>query len=63
MYLNEIRLGRAARLLLETDLRVSDVASESGFTNLSNFNRRFFAWKQMTPVVFRGKVAGAQREE
>jgi len=39
------------------------VASESGFTNLSNFNRRFFAWKQMTPVVFRGKVAGAQREE
>jgi len=63
MYLNEIRLGRAARLLLDTDLRVSDVASESGFTNLSNFNRRFFAWKQMTPVVFRGKVAGAQREE
>ena len=63
MYLNEIRLGRAARLLLDTDLRVSDVASESGFTNLSNFNRRFFAWKQMTPIVFRGKVAGAQREE
>ncbi len=60
-YLNEIRLGRAARLLLETDLRVSDVASECGFTNLSNFNRRFFSWKHMTPVVFRRKVAGAQR--
>jgi AraC-like DNA-binding protein len=57
MYLNEIRLGRAARLLLETDLRVSDIASECGFANLSNFNRRFFAWKQMTPSVFRGKVA------
>jgi len=62
MYLNEIRLGRAARLLLETDLRVSDVASECGFTNLSNFNRRFFAWKQMTPVVFRRKVVDSQRE-
>ena len=62
MYLNEIRLGRAARLLLETELRVSDVASECGFTNLSNFNRRFIAWKQMTPVVFRGKVIGSQRE-
>lgn len=61
-YLNEIRLGRAARLLLETDLRVSDVASECGFTNLSNFNRRFFAWKQMTPVVFRRKVEGTYWE-
>ena len=57
MYLNEIRLGRAARLLQETDLRVSDVASECGFTNLSNFNRRFFAWKKMTPAVFRRKLA------
>jgi AraC-like DNA-binding protein len=49
-------------LLLETDLRVSDVASECGFTNLSNFNRRFLAWKQMTPIAFRGKVIGPQRE-
>jgi AraC-like DNA-binding protein len=63
MFLNEIRLGRAACLLLETDLRVSDVAAECGFTNLSNFNRRFFAWKQMPPVVFRGKVIGSQRED
>jgi AraC-like DNA-binding protein len=63
MYLNEIRLGRAARLLLDTDLRVSDVASECGFTNLSNFNRRFFAWKQMTPGMFRGKVAGSRLED
>lgn len=62
-YLNEIRLGRAARLLLETDIRVSDVASECGFTNLSNFNRRFFAWKRMTPVAFRRKVVDSQREE
>lgn len=61
MYLNEIRLGRAARLLLETDLRVSDVASECGFANLSNFNRRFFAWKQMTPLGFRGTVTGFSR--
>jgi AraC-like DNA-binding protein len=61
MYLNEIRLGLAARLLQETSLRVSDVASECGFTNLSNFNRRFYACKKMTPVAFRRKVAGSQR--
>jgi AraC-like DNA-binding protein len=62
VYVNEIRLGRAARFLIETDLRISDVASECGFTNLSNFNRRFLAWKQMTPVEFRRKVAGSRRE-
>jgi AraC-like DNA-binding protein len=60
-FLNEIRLGRAARLLLETDLRVSDVAFECGYRNLSNFNRHFLEWKQMTPVAFRRKVSGAQR--
>jgi AraC-like DNA-binding protein len=61
MYLNEIRLGIAARLLQETDLRVSEVASECGFTNLSNFNRRFYTCKQMTPMAFRRKIAGSQR--
>ena len=60
IYLNEIRLGRAARLLSETDLRVASVAVESGFTNLSNFNRRFLAWKKMTPVAFRRKVVRAR---
>jgi AraC-like DNA-binding protein len=56
IYLNEIRLGRAARLLSETDLRVATVAVESGFSNLSNFNRRFLAWKNLTPLAFRRKV-------
>ncbi len=61
MYLNEIRLGIAARLLQETDLRVSEVASECGFTNLSNFNRQFYTCKQMTPIAFRRKIAGSHR--
>ena len=61
MYLNEIRLGIAARLLQETDLRVSEVASECGFTNLSNFNRQFYTCKHMTPIAFRRKIAGSQR--
>ncbi|MEI6714827.1 MAG: AraC family transcriptional regulator [Verrucomicrobiota bacterium] len=55
-YLNEIRLGRAARLLTETTLRVSDIASDCGFSNLSNFNRLFLKWKNMTPLTFRRKV-------
>jgi len=57
-YLNEIRLGRAARLLTETPQRVADIASDCGFPNLSNFNRLFLEWKHMTPLSFRKTVQG-----
>ncbi len=40
-FLNEVRLGHAARLLMETELPIAQIAFETGFNNLSNFNRRF----------------------
>jgi AraC-like DNA-binding protein len=40
-FLNRVRLGQAARLLQETDHVISEIAINSGFENLSNFNRRF----------------------
>lgn len=40
-FLNRVRLGQAARLLQETDMIISEIALNSGFENLSNFNRRF----------------------
>jgi AraC-like DNA-binding protein len=52
-YLTELRIGRACRLLMETDRSVSDVGFASGFNNLSNFNRRFRALKGLSPREFR----------
>jgi AraC-like DNA-binding protein len=53
-YVNELRVGRACRLLMEGPERtVSDVALDCGFENLANFNRRFRAVKGMTPSEFR----------
>lgn len=40
-YINELRVGRARRLLTEADGKITDVALDCGFTNLANFNRRF----------------------
>lgn len=40
-FLSEVRLGHACRLLAETARPVVDIAFDSGFNNLSNFNRRF----------------------
>lgn len=52
-YLNELRTGLACRELIESDRSVSDIAFDSGFNNLSNFNRRFLEIKGMSPREFR----------
>lgn len=40
-FLKELRLGHACRLLADTDATITQIAYESGFQSLSNFNRRF----------------------
>jgi len=52
-YLNELRTGLACRALIDTDRRISDIAFDTGFHNLSNFNRRFRSLKGMSPRDFR----------
>ncbi|MCR9170880.1 MAG: AraC family transcriptional regulator [bacterium] len=53
-FLLEIRIDAAARQLKnQPDLSVVAVSEASGFTNLSNFNRKFRALKGMTPREFR----------
>ena len=59
VFVNELRVGRACRLLVETELNVTQIALACGFTNLSNFNRQFLRLKRLTPRVFRQRVAGA----
>lgn len=48
-YVNEIRIGYACQLLMENELNVATIAYESGFNNLSNFNRQFKIIKNMSP--------------
>lgn len=48
-YLNEVRISHAGRLLTTTDLPVSEVMNESGFTNQTIFNRLFKELYGMTP--------------
>ena len=49
----EIRISHACRVLLETDQSVLQAAYASGFSNLSNFNRRFKELKGYTPRTYR----------
>lgn len=51
--LNEIRLGHASRLLIDTTRSIAEIAYHSGFNNISNFNRIFKKKKSSTPKEFR----------
>lgn len=59
-YLIRSRLRRAARLLAESDDRITDVALECGFADLSNFVRSFHRAARVSPRGFR-KLAGRGR--
>ena len=51
-YLNEIRIGYACKLLMEDKHTISFICYESGFNNISNFNRQFKNIKGMSPSAF-----------
>ena len=51
--LNDIRLGHASRMLIETTETVAEIAYNCGFNNIANFNRLFKKKKNCTPKEFR----------
>ncbi len=52
-YIVDIRLGYAARMLVDSSKNISEICYECGFNNLSNFNRTFKAKRNYTPRDFR----------
>jgi AraC-like DNA-binding protein len=54
---NEMRVEWACHLLRESDKTISEICYESGYKNLSNFNRQFQRLRQMTPRQYRDRVS------
>ena len=52
-YLLELRLVVACKLLNESKLNIIEIAEQSGFTNLANFNRIFKSKKGLSPKEYR----------
>ena len=54
-YIVDIRLGQAARRLVDTTDSISEICWDCGFNTLSNFNRLFRKRKGCNPTEFREK--------
>lgn len=52
-FVSEIRIGQACKLLLEDKWSISQIAYESGFDTLSNFNRHFKRITGQTPREYK----------
>lgn len=52
-FLNEIRIGYACKLIQDEKLTISQICYESGFNNLSNFNKQFKMITNNTPQDYK----------
>lgn len=55
-YLNAIRVSNACKLLIETDMGISEIAYECGYKTASNFNQLFKKLTGTTPKEYRKNV-------
>jgi len=57
-YLNRIKVEFACKLLMDPDLGILDVCLDSGFNNLSHFNKQFRKNTGVTPTEYRKQYKG-----
>ncbi|MDO8952435.1 MAG: AraC family transcriptional regulator [Draconibacterium sp.] len=57
-YLNKIKTEFACKLLMDPDLTVFEVCLDSGFNNLSHFNKQFRKFAGATPMEYRKRFKG-----
>lgn len=57
-YLNKIKVEFACKLLMDPDLNIMEICFDSGFSNLSHFNKQFKKTNGVTPSEYRKKFKG-----
>ena len=58
-YLTEVRLSKAKIMLATTDMSITEVALEAGFSTSSYFIYQFKKWNETTPRQFRLQFKGS----
>jgi len=57
-YLNKIKTDFACKLLMDQDMSIMDVCFDSGFNNVSHFNKQFKKITGVTPSEYRKRFIG-----
>lgn len=57
-YIRKVRIQRAKKLLLETDLSLDSIAAQCGYTDRSHFIKQFYKANANTPTVYRSSNKG-----
>lgn len=52
-YLHEVRIAQACKLLMQTELTISEIAYKCGYQTFSNFNHFFKKITQLTPKEYK----------
>jgi AraC-like DNA-binding protein len=55
-YINDLRIGYACKLLQEGKYSISEICYESGFNNVSNFNRQFRQIIKHSPTEYMNEL-------
>jgi len=61
-FLNRYRFDYAKKLLLKSDMDITEIAAESGFGSLRNFNRIYKEFSETTPSEHRKKLIFTKKE-
>ncbi|WP_440189892.1 helix-turn-helix domain-containing protein [Anaerocolumna jejuensis] len=59
-YLNKHRINLAKKILLTTDLPISEVSRMVGYENVNHFINLFKTSEQITPLTFKQKALNSQ---
>lgn len=62
-YISQRRMETAARLLIETDLRVWKVADLVGYSSLGVFSKAFHRWAGQRPNAYRKQMRGLRGDD
>ena len=52
-HITKLRISRACKLLSDSDIPITDICFEVGYSNISNFNRLFLNQRGITPSKYR----------
>ncbi len=60
--INEYRINHASKQLMTTDKSIAEICYDSGYNNISYFNRKFLEVMRITPSKFRSLYAANTRQ-